>query len=108
MLGLRGGCGRTFPNLPGDERERGQTDTYALDVSSCNLSRLVVRPTDLFMRTLGRDAWLPLTIKIIANLNIGGPDVLVNRSWPSANWFSTDPNDWPPPRVVKAEWALAP
>src|SRR5688500_11829176 len=37
-------CIRDFPNLPHNAREKGKTDTYTLNVSSCGLSLSSVSP----------------------------------------------------------------
>lgn len=100
-------CTVNFPNLPSDERERGRTDTYNLNIASCNLDRSVVTPSNVFIRTLGHNAWLPASFKMVGTLAGGGTYTIVDRTWPNLNWFSTDLNDWPAPKVVRSEWSMA-
>jgi hypothetical protein len=64
-----------FPDRPHDERERGRTDRYRLNVSSLNMDMFHVRPEILAIRTGSDDAWLPSSIWVIAE------DVQAPGSW---------------------------
>jgi hypothetical protein len=99
-------CTRDFPNLPHNEREPGRTDTYTLNVSSCGMSLSSVTASSLYIRTLGHNAWLPSSFKVVARTTSGSTSTLINRTWSNLNWFSTDPYDFGSPNVVKSEWAL--
>jgi hypothetical protein len=88
-----------FPDRPHDERERGRTDRYRLNVSSLNMDMFHVRPEILAIRTGSDDAWLPSSIWVIAE------DVQGNRqlevalpNWPSSLWWSTQESEGEPIR----------
>ena len=102
-------CRREFPTYDYDERETGGTDTYVFDVFGCRLQREQVDSANVFVRTRGRNAWLPQHFKLIAKMVDGTQRSVVDRSWPSTNWFGADPSDagqLPSGAVVKSEWPL--
>jgi hypothetical protein len=102
-------CSREFPTYDYDERETGGTDTYVFDVLGCRLQREQVDSANVFVRTRGRNAWLPQHFKLIAKMVDGTQRSVVDRSWPSTNWFGADPSDagqLPSGAVVKNEWPL--
>ena len=86
-------CSREFPTYDYDERETGGTDTYVFDVLGCRLQREQVDSANVFVRTRGRNAWLPQHFKLIAKMVDGTQRSVVDRSWPSTNWFGADPSD---------------
>lgn len=76
-------------NLPYDERERGMTDQYLLNVSEYgdfNLNTL-----KLGLGILGEDAWLPKSLFVTARTQDGQVhDVVSVPNWSSKKWFDSD------------------
>ena len=99
-------CNGSFPNLPSDERERGKTDTYSLNVSSCNLDKSLVTAQSFSIVTLGHNAWLPSNFCVQVTAG-GTQSTIADGSWPTLDWFSTDPNDWPAPKHVHSSYNLS-
>ena len=87
-----------FPDLKKDERERGSTDEYTLqvgkplfikDVLAGNIRMRIRHPNE----PKDRNAWLPSHMLVTADLV--GPDnvVLIDRPWPITQWFSGDQDE---------------
>ncbi len=72
-------CSREFPTYDYDERETGGTDTYVFDVFGCRLQREQVDSANVFVRTRGRNAWLPQHFKLIAKMVDGTQRSVVDR-----------------------------
>src|SRR5207244_7565627 len=101
-------CTRVLDIANHDDRERGQTDTYTLDVIGCSIPAAQVVPGRLSIVTYDDDAWLPKTMKVTATLSNGNSTVVLDHPWINIKWFSTDIHDVPAPNVARPEWSLEP
>jgi hypothetical protein len=73
-----------------NEREEGQTDNYEFDIDNWDFDSDDIT---LSVQTRGDDRWLPASFEVIGNLDSGGSVTLIDRTWPSNNYFSTDHNE---------------
>jgi hypothetical protein len=77
-----------FPDNPGDDREKGNTDRYSFDVSGYNIN------ADFFqiaIANLGNDGWLPSKIKVTYTTQDGLAHTYANIDpWPNNKYFDGD------------------
>ncbi len=96
---------RRFGDLPSDERERGQTDTYNIDFSGAGVLMSQVSRQSLLIRSRGHNSWLPSHIKITALGANGTSTLIMDDAWNSNCWFSEDHGD--NGGLARTEWTMA-
>jgi hypothetical protein len=85
---------KVLPDLPHDERERGRTDEYELDLRDFQFDTDVLQPGDFRFTIRGDDAWLPESIWVIGRTVNGDFELLIARPyWPGTAWFSSDSHE---------------
>jgi hypothetical protein len=83
-----------FPDLPHDERERGQSDQYRFDMRPFDVDMFGFRERHFSIITLGSDAWLPASVWIIGQDVEGTRELLASvPQWPNNRWFSRDSSE---------------